>query len=151
MADPVEDDLRDRAGAVLVLIAGLVIDRVGETLERLGPGGRIPVEYESRGGGVGSVGERDLRIDLERLLRRDRLQDQRRRGRGCCVGCGPGRGVRNRQGPDRDEAHETEDSHSDRLPRIRADERPPALAPEKAGLLEAVERPGESQRNCHDD
>ena len=53
MADAVEHDLSDRALAVLVLVAGFVIDRAREAVERLRAGRGIALELERRRGRIG--------------------------------------------------------------------------------------------------
>src|SRR5258708_4178249 len=46
VTDPVENDLRDRSFAVLILVPGLVIDRACKTVQSLGSGLRIASEFE---------------------------------------------------------------------------------------------------------
>ena len=69
MADAIEDDLRDRAFAVVVLASSFVIDRAREALEGLLARVRAAFEGERLRGGVGALRNRDLLVDLKRLLR----------------------------------------------------------------------------------
>jgi hypothetical protein len=83
VADAVQYHLRDRALAVVVLASRLVINGAGQALERLASGRGIALERERLCGRVGTAGQRDFGIDLDRLLGRDLAQDQgRRSGRG---------------------------------------------------------------------
>ena len=83
MPNAVQNDLGDRALAILVLVAGLIIDRAREAVERLRPCALAALEDEGCGSRIRAARERNLGIDLQRLLGRDILKDQRRWGRGC--------------------------------------------------------------------
>ena len=149
MTDPVENDLRDGAFAVHVLIAGLVVDGAGEAVERLGARGVAAPEDKGPSGWVRAALQRDLRVHLERLLRRDLLKDQRRRGRGRCMRRGGGCRVGNGEAADRDRADEAEHAKPDRSARMGADERARLLPPVKCGDAQAVERLRKGQCFSH--
>ncbi len=84
MADPVDHHLGDRALAVLALRRRLVIDGLGEAIERahlVERGGRV--QRERRCGRVEAAGERDRRVGGERrrAAQQHRLRDRRGRRR----------------------------------------------------------------------
>ena len=80
VADPVQHHLGDRALALGRLARRLVIDGGGQAIERARPvGGARAAEQEGPRRRIGEVGDRDRRVDLQRVLRRD-LAERGRRG-----------------------------------------------------------------------
>ena len=80
MADAIENHLCNRTSAVVVLIARFVINRVRKAVEGLRPRRRAAFESERRRSRIGTRGDGDLGIDLQRLVGRDR-PDEHWRGR----------------------------------------------------------------------
>src|SRR4029079_15957984 len=74
--DSVQNDLSDRALAVRILGARLIIDGARETLQRLAARRRIALEHEGPCSRIGSRRNGNRLVDLERLLGRDLLQEQ---------------------------------------------------------------------------
>ena len=148
MANPVQDDLGDSARAILVLVPGFVINSAREAVQRLRAGCRIPLEDECRRRRVGARSKRNLRVDLERLIRRDRPNDHRRRGRGRGTGAiGRGRRYerrRNRRGGDQGEQAEAQC-----LTRVGSPQRSRALPCARRLAAKPVERARKGHRLSH--
>jgi len=150
VADPVQDDLSDRAFTVGVLVAGFVVNRAGEAGQRLLSGCGTAFKAERLGRRVWAGLERDRGIDLQGLVGRDVLNRQRRRRGRCRNGRGTGNLGRGMGGSgDRqcgDEAHQAEPQ---RLARVGAPQRYGALFDARRIAAEPVERANGSHSFSH--